>query len=68
MPRLSVPLTQAQHEAIKAKSEQTGVPQAEVARRLLLLWLVDDLELPTGDNYRALVDSIVEYRVRRVDV
>lgn len=45
MPRLSVPLTDEQHQAIKAKSDQTGVPQAEVARRFLLAW-VQGLRLP----------------------
>jgi hypothetical protein len=39
MPRLSVPLTDEQHKAIKVKSAQAGLPQAEVARRLLLAWL-----------------------------
>ena len=38
MPRLSVPLTQEQHKAIKVKAAQVGLPQAEVARRLLLAW------------------------------
>lgn len=38
MPRLSVPLTQEQHMAIKVKAAQVGLPQAEIARRLLLAW------------------------------
>ena len=44
MPRLSVPLTDEQHTAIKIKAAQAGLPQAEVARRLLLAWLYDDIE------------------------
>lgn len=38
MPRLSVPLTDEQHKAIKVKAAQADLPQAEVARRLLLAW------------------------------
>jgi hypothetical protein len=39
MPRLSVPLTDEQHEAIKARAFQQRLPQAEIARVLLLAWL-----------------------------
>jgi len=39
MPRLSVPLTDEQHTAIKVKAAQVGLTQAEVARRLLFAWL-----------------------------
>jgi hypothetical protein len=38
---------------------------AEVARRLLFLWLIDDLELPQGDDYRAVVDAAVGYYSER---
>ena len=65
MPRLSVPLTDDQHHAIRARADALGVPLAEIARRLLFLWLVEDLELPTGDNYRALIDAMVDYYVGR---
>ena len=61
MPRLSVPLTEEQHRAIKTRAAALGVPQAEIARRLLLLWLTDDLDLPQGDDYRALSDAAVAY-------
>ena len=56
MPRLSVPLTDEQHTAIKIKAAQAGLPQAEVARRLLLAWLRGDVELsdkPGEWDYRA---------------
>ncbi|NIM52236.1 MAG: hypothetical protein GTO22_23830 [Gemmatimonadales bacterium] len=46
MPRLSVPLTDQQHTAIKVKAAQVGLAQAEVARRLLLAWLAGELDLP----------------------
>ena len=61
MPRLSVPLTPEQHRAVKRKAAGLGVPQAEIARRLLLLWLADDLELPTGKRYLAIIDAAVAY-------
>jgi hypothetical protein len=65
MPRLSVPLTDQQHRAIKTRAAGLGVPLAEIARRLLFLWLIDDLELPQGDDYRALVDAAVGYYAER---
>lgn len=42
MPRLSVPLTTEQHRAIKVKAAETGLPQAEIARRFLLAWLAGE--------------------------
>jgi hypothetical protein len=65
VPRLSVPLTDEQHRAIRTRADALGVPLAEITRRLLLLWLIDDLELPQGDNYRALVDAAVSYYAER---
>ena len=38
---------------------------AEIARRLLFLWLMDDLELPQGKEYRALVDAATAYYAER---
>jgi len=67
MPKLSVPLTDEQHKAIKTRAAGLGVPLAEVTRRLLFLWLIDDLELPQGDDYRALVDAAVSYYAERND-
>jgi len=67
MPRLSVPFSDKQHRAIKRKAESLGVPQAQVARRLLLLWLVDDIELPTGEAYRAVMDAAVAHEGRADD-
>lgn len=46
MPRLSVPLTNEQHKAIRAKAAGLGVPQAEVARRFLLAWARGELDMP----------------------
>jgi len=46
MPRLSVPLTDEQHRAIKVRAAQAGVAQAEIARRLLLAWVAGKLNLP----------------------
>lgn len=46
MPRLSVPLTDEQHAAIRAKALQTGVPLAEVARRFLLAWVGGEMDMP----------------------
>lgn len=46
MPRLSVPLTDDQHAAIRRKAGALGVPQAEVARRLLLAWARGEVEMP----------------------
>ncbi len=58
MPRLSVPLTDDQHAAIRRKAGALGVPQAEVARRLLLAWVRGEMEMPTiGDIYRLLAGS-----------
>jgi hypothetical protein len=58
MPRLSIPLTEDQHAAIRRKAGALGVPQAEVARRLLLAWVRGELEMPTiGDIYRLLAGS-----------
>jgi len=65
MPRLSVPLTDEQHKAIRARAEAQGVPMAEIARRLLFLWLMDDLELPQGREYLALVDAAASYYAER---
>jgi len=67
MPRLSVPLTPEQHKAIKRKAAGRGVPLAEIARRLLFLWLADDLALPVGDEYRAIVDAATAYYAGRDD-
>ena len=51
MKRLSVPLEDNQHLEIKVKAAVTGLPQAEIARRLLLAWLRGDIILPiySGD-------------------
>lgn len=65
VPRLSVPLSDQQHKAVKAKALSLGIPQAEIARRLLLLWLVDDLELPQGAEYQAVTDAAVAYYSER---
>jgi len=46
MPRLSVPLTDEQHRAIRRKAASLGVPQAEVARRFLLAWALGLLDMP----------------------
>jgi hypothetical protein len=46
MPRLSVPLTEEQHIAIKVKAAHAGLTQAEVARRLLFFWLLGAVNLP----------------------
>ena len=51
MPRLSVPLTDDQHAAIRRKAGALGVPQAEVARRLLLAWANNELAMPIPKNY-----------------
>ena len=50
MPRLSVPLTIDQHAAIRRKAGALGVPQAEVARRLLLAWVRGEVEMPIGET------------------
>lgn len=44
MPRLSVPLTEDQHRALRLKCADLGVAQAEVARRLLAAWVRGELE------------------------
>jgi hypothetical protein len=49
MPRLSVPLTEDQHAAIRRKASALGVPQAEVARRLLLAWVRGEMDMPVGE-------------------
>ena len=51
MKRLSVPLEDNQHLEIKVKAAVTGLPQAVIARRLLLGWLNGDIVLPiySGD-------------------
>jgi len=46
MPRLSVPLTEEQHRAIKIKAAQVNLSQAEIARRLLFAWLTGNITLP----------------------
>ena len=53
MKRLSVPLENNQHLEIKVKAAVTGLPQAEIARRLLLGWLNGDIALPiySGDVF-----------------
>jgi len=56
MPRLSVPLTEEQHRAIKIKAAQVDLSQAEIARRLLFAWLCGDVQLsdqPGEWDYRA---------------
>jgi hypothetical protein len=57
MPRLSVPLTDEQHTAIKVKAAQVGLAQAEVARRLLLAWERGD-EDETLKLWRRLLEWI----------
>jgi len=51
--RLSVPLDDNQHLEIKVKAAVTGLPQAEIARRLLLAWLRGEIALPiySGDVF-----------------
>jgi hypothetical protein len=56
MPRLSIPLTQEQHTAIKVKAAQVGLSQAEVARRLLFAWLAGDVL--TGDELEESILNI----------
>ena len=67
MPRLSVPLNNQQHRAIKAKAADMGVAMAEAARRLLLQWVIEDTGLPQGNEYRALRDAAVSYYAERAD-
>jgi len=38
---------------------------AEIARRLLFLWLMDDIALPQGNDYLALVDAATAYYTER---
>jgi len=37
------------------------VSLAEVMRRLLFLWLVEDLELPQDADYLSLMDAMADY-------
>ena len=60
MPRLSVPLTTEQHSIIRSRADDLGIPLAEIARRLLFLWMVGDTPLPQGEDYRALVDAVLD--------
>ena len=63
MPSLSAPLTADQHAAIRRKASALGVPQAEVARRLLLAWVRGEMEMPV---YREATefDQTIERIVR----
>lgn len=74
MPRLSVPLTDEQHTAIKVKAARVGLTQAEIARRLLFAWLAGDVlndvevEIIKGElrytmtNYQLKADAQEEYK------
>ncbi len=46
--RLSVPLTDKQHQAIKVRAAETGLPLTQIVRRLLFAWLRGELEVPEG--------------------
>ena len=46
MKRLSVPLTDKQHHAIKIRATVKGLPMTRIVRLFLAAWLRGELEVP----------------------
>lgn len=67
MKRLSIPITEDFHQAVKTRAASDGVPLAEVIRRLLGWWLIGDVEIPQGDDYRAMEDALVDYYAEKIN-
>lgn len=68
VPRLSVPLTDEQHRAIRLKAAGLGVPQAEVARRFLLAWTLGLLDMPVYREMTELDQTIEQINEERSEL
>ena len=66
MPRLSVPFSESDHKAVRVRCAELGIPQAEVARRLLLAWLSGHIVLPEEGGFTSGSGDVA--KASKVDV